>query len=116
MEIFRRTGAPLGLAPITGLPRVRTLTAHPGTLTDPLEITGLTGLEYLGLGVDEWRVLIDAGAVPRGLSAARVEVRGDEHPLAVVEVANELLALWARPMIARTTVEGHLGPSGLSGS
>ncbi|MFF4378671.1 SMI1/KNR4 family protein [Kitasatospora sp. NPDC001547] len=111
VRIFRRSGAPLGLAPVAGLPRVRTLTAHPGTLADPLEVTGLPGLEYLGLGPYEWRVLLDAGAVPSGLSAAGVEVRGDEHPLAVVAVANDLLALRDRPPIPHTTVEGHLGPA-----
>ncbi|MFJ5925853.1 SMI1/KNR4 family protein [Kitasatospora sp. NPDC092948] len=110
VQIFHRSGAPLGLAPIAGLPRVRTLIAHPGTLADPLEITGLTGLEYLGLGPDEWRVLLDAGAVPRGLSAACVEVRGDEHPLTVVSVANDLLALRDRPPIAHTAVTGRLRP------
>ncbi|WP_380283786.1 SMI1/KNR4 family protein [Kitasatospora purpeofusca] len=112
VEILGRSGTPVGLAPIAGLPRVRTLTAQPGRLADPLEVTGLPGLEYLALGPDEWRVLLDAGAVPRGLSAACVTVRGDEHPSAVVEVANALLALWDRPLITRTTTEGHLGPSG----
>ncbi|MEV6428143.1 SMI1/KNR4 family protein [Nocardia sp. NPDC051463] len=116
VQIFRWSGTPLSLAPIAGLPRVRTLTAHPGTLADPLEITGLTGLEYLALGPDEWRVLLDAGAVPRGLSAACVAVRGDEHPLGVLDVANDLLALWDRPLIAHTTVTGHIGDSGLSDS
>ncbi|MFB7470047.1 SMI1/KNR4 family protein [Kitasatospora sp. NPDC056184] len=116
VEILRRSGAPLSLAPVVGLPRLRTLTAHPGTLADPLEIAGLTGLEYLGIGPDEWRVLLDAGAVPKGLSAVSVEVRGDEHPLTVVDVANDLLALWDRPPIARTSIEGHLPHPGVSGS
>lgn len=47
----------------------------PGTLADPLEIAGLTGLAYLELGAQEWRVLLDAGAVPRTLKAASVKVR-----------------------------------------
>ncbi|MFC8453420.1 SMI1/KNR4 family protein [Kitasatospora sp. NPDC057223] len=101
---------PLSLAPVTGLPLLRTLTAYPGTLADPLEIAGLTGLEFLELGPQEWRVLLDAGAVPRSLSAAAIEARGDEDPLSVVAIANELLALWGRPLIIRTTVEGDLGP------
>ena len=42
-------GEPLTLAPVTGLPHLRTLTAFPGTLADPLEIAG-TGLEFLELG------------------------------------------------------------------
>nr|WP_324607607.1 SMI1/KNR4 family protein [Streptomyces sp. NRRL WC-3742] len=97
---------PISLAPIAGLPRLRTLIAHPGTLADPLEIAGMSGLEYLGIGLDEWRILLDAGAVPRGLLAANVEVRGDEHPVEVVATANELLALWGRPLIAHTVVRG----------
>ncbi|MGN9844527.1 SMI1/KNR4 family protein [Nonomuraea sp. H19] len=103
-------GEPLSLAPATGLPRLRTLTAYPGTLADPLEITKLTGLEFLELGPEEWRVLLDAGAVPRGLSAAAIDVQGNRHPLPIVAIANELLALWGRPPITRTILQGHLGP------
>ncbi|MFI6156031.1 SMI1/KNR4 family protein [Kitasatospora sp. NPDC051170] len=107
VRIFGRGGTPpVSLAPIVGLPRVRTLVAHPGTLADPLEIAGMSGLEYLAIGLDEWRILLDAGAVPRGLLAANVEVRGHEHPVEVVELANELLALWGRPLITHTVVRG----------
>lgn len=101
-------GEPLSLAPVTGLPRLRTLTALPGTLADPLEIAGLTGLEFLELGPQEWRVLLDAGAVPRSLSAAAIEVHGLRHPLPIMALASELLALWDRPPITQTTLEGHL--------
>jgi cell wall assembly regulator SMI1 len=101
---------PLSLAPVIGLPRLRTLTAYPGTLADPLEIAKLTGLEFLELGPEEWRILLDAGAVPRGLSAAAIEVHGDQHPLPVVAIANELLDLWGRPRITQTILEGDLGP------
>jgi cell wall assembly regulator SMI1 len=103
-------GEPLGLAPVIGLPRLRTLTAYPGTLADPLEIAKLTGLEFLELGPEEWRVLLDAEAVPRGLSAAGIVVHGDRHPVPVVGIANELLALWDRPPITQTILEGDLGP------
>ncbi|MFD7630620.1 SMI1/KNR4 family protein [Streptomyces sp. NPDC059851] len=104
-------GAPFSLSPVTGLPRLRTLTAAPGTLADPLEIAELTGLEFLELGLQEWRVLLDAGAVPRSLSAAAIRERerdrgGDRG--AVVAVANELLALWDRPRIDETVLEGDL--------
>lgn len=98
-------GEPLSLAPVVGLPRLRTLTAIPGTLADPLEIAGLTGLEYLSLGPEDWRVLLDAGAVPRSLSAAHIEVRGEQHPLPILDLANELLALWDRPLIGRTVLD-----------
>ncbi|MEV0298606.1 hypothetical protein [Nocardia sp. NPDC050710] len=101
---------PLSLAPVTRLPLLRTLTAYPGTLADPLEITKLTGLEFLGLGPQEWRVLLDAGAVPRSLSAAGITVDGNQDTLSVVAIANELLALWDRPQISRTVIEGDLGP------
>ncbi|MGW2695947.1 SMI1/KNR4 family protein [Streptomyces sp. NPDC001296] len=101
---------PLSLAPVIGLPRLRTLRAYPGTLADPLEIAELTGLEFLELAPEEWRVLLDAGAVPRSLSAAFIDVHGDRHPLPVVNLANEILALWNRPPITRTTLVGDLGP------
>jgi hypothetical protein len=104
-------GEPFSLAPVIGLPRLRTLTAYPGTLADPLEIAKLTGLEFLELGPEEWRVLLDAGAVPRSLSAAAIEVHGNRHPLPIVAIANELLALWGRPPITQTTLEGDLGPA-----
>lgn len=100
-----RKGQPVSLAPVAGLPRLRTLTAIPGTLADPLEIAGLTGLEYLSLGPEEWRVLLDAGAVPRSLSAAGIEVQGEQRPLPILDLADELLALWDRPLIGRTVLD-----------
>ncbi|MFJ7047808.1 SMI1/KNR4 family protein [Streptomyces sp. NPDC101112] len=103
---------PLSLAPVVGLPRLRTLAAYPGTLADPLEISRLTGLEYLQLCPEDWRVLLDAEAVPRTLLAASVEPRHDADLLPVVDLANEILALWNRPPIIRTRVEGDLGPIG----
>jgi cell wall assembly regulator SMI1 len=104
-------GEPVSLAPVVGLPRLRTLTAYPGTLADPLEIALLTGLEYLELGPQEWRVLLDADAVPRGLSAVGITVHGNPDPLPIVELANEILALWDRPLISRTVLEGRLDPA-----
>ncbi|MFG2995521.1 SMI1/KNR4 family protein [Streptomyces sp. NPDC048340] len=101
-------GPPVSLAPLAGLPRLRTLTAAAGTLADPLEVAGLRGLEFLELGVRDWRVLLDAGAVPRTLLAAAVEARDGDH-LAAVDVADEILALWDRPRTVRTLVEGDLG-------
>ncbi|MFG2142588.1 SMI1/KNR4 family protein [Streptomyces sp. NPDC048696] len=103
-------GTPFSLAPVTGLPRLRTLTAYPGTLADPLEIAELTGLEFLKLGPAEWRVLLDAGAVPRSLSAAAIEAHSQQDPLPIVAIANEILALWDRPRIVQTVLEGDLGP------
>lgn len=101
-------GPPVSLAPVVGLTRLRTLSAYPRTLADPLEIAALTGLEYLELGPEDWRVLLDADAVPRSLLAAGIEVHGERHPLPVVDLANELLALWDRPPMTRTVLEGEL--------
>ncbi|MFJ3728598.1 SMI1/KNR4 family protein [Streptomyces sp. NPDC090045] len=102
-------GIPFSLAPVVGLPRLRTLTAMPGTLADPLEIAQLTGLEFLEIGAQEWRVLLDAGAVPRTLKAAAIKVRDQNH-LPVAALANEILALWDRPKITQTLLAGDLGP------
>ncbi|MGJ5897079.1 SMI1/KNR4 family protein [Streptomyces sp. V2] len=105
-------GEPFSLAPVVGLPRLRTLSAYPGTLADPREIGGLTGLEYLDLPPDYWRSLLDAGAVPRGLLAASIETNagGGHHPLDLVALANEILALFGRSPITPTVVTGDLGP------
>ncbi|MEU8618101.1 SMI1/KNR4 family protein [Streptomyces sp. NPDC048623] len=103
-------GAPFSLAPVAGLPRLRTLTAFPGTLADPPDVTGLPALEFLELGAREWRALLDAGAVPRTLKAAAIKVRDQDH-LPAVALANEILALWGRPQIVQTLIEGDLGPT-----
>ncbi|MER5524555.1 hypothetical protein ABT075_08050 [Streptomyces sp. NPDC002677] len=55
------------------------------------------------------RVLLDASAVPRGLSAAAVEVHSERRPLPIVALANEILALWDRPLVPVTVLEGDLG-------
>ncbi|WP_230394697.1 hypothetical protein [Plantactinospora alkalitolerans] len=60
-------------------------------------------MEYLELDLDDWRVLLDADAVPRGLSAAGVRARNRDL-LAVADLSNELLARWNRPLITRTTL------------
>jgi cell wall assembly regulator SMI1 len=99
---------PLSLKPLVGLPRLRTLRANPATLADPLEISQLTSLEFLELCPQDWRVLLDADAVPRSLLAAGIEVRNDADPLPVVDLANEILARWNRPLITHTTMEGNL--------
>ncbi|MER5479408.1 SMI1/KNR4 family protein [Streptomyces sp. NPDC002734] len=96
---------PVSLAPVLGLPRLRALAAYPGTLADPREISALTGLEYLALPHAEWRVLVDAGAVPTGLLAADIQGhRPQDNPLHTIALADEILALFGRPPIAGVTV------------
>ncbi|MEU4626625.1 SMI1/KNR4 family protein [Actinoplanes sp. NPDC023801] len=99
-------GEPFSLEPVAGLPRLRTLSAYPGTLADPRQIGRLTGLEFLMLAPEEWRVLLAAGAVPRSLLAAGIHVNGTPHPIPVLDLADELLTLWDRPRITRTVLEG----------
>ncbi|MFE4451248.1 SMI1/KNR4 family protein [Streptomyces sp. NPDC056796] len=110
LTIGFRHGAPFSLAPLRALPLLRTLTALPGTLSDPLEVAGLPGLEFLELGAQEWRLLLDAEAVPRTLKAAAIKVRDQDH-LPVVAIANEILDLWDRPRIVQTLLSGDLGPA-----
>ncbi|WP_369183018.1 SMI1/KNR4 family protein [Streptomyces sp. Y1] len=112
LEVLTLGGSPepFSLAPLVGLPGLRTLSAGHGMLADPREIGGLTGLEFLELTPRDWRVLLDAGAVPRSLSAAAVVAYGEPDPCAVIRLANEILALWDRPQITETVVEGELGP------
>nr|WP_236071745.1 SMI1/KNR4 family protein [Streptomyces polyasparticus] len=102
------SGEPFRLAPVLGLPRLRTLSAYPGTLADPLEIGQLEHLEFLELAPEDWRVLLDAKAVPPSLKACAVETRQHHHPLEITELSNEILALWGRPPITWTTLEGDL--------
>lgn len=108
LSVGARDGGPVSLAPLAGLPRLRTLTALAGTLADPLEIGALPGLEYLELGTADWRALLRAGAVPRGLLAAGVEPAAGQHPLEVVQLANELLARRGRPPVTRTALAGRV--------
>ncbi|MGA5822422.1 SMI1/KNR4 family protein [Kitasatospora sp. NPDC094028] len=112
LEVLTLGGSPepFSLAPLVGLPRLRTLYAGPGMLADPREIGRLTGLEFLELSPQDWRVLLDAGAVPHGLSAAAVTLYGSEDPRETVALTNEVLALWGRPRITESVVEGDLGP------
>lgn len=99
------------IAPAVGLPRLRTLTASPGAIADPLQIGNLDRLEYLRIGVDEWRALLDAGAVPRSLLAGAVDtgfgVRADLH--VVADLLGRIRSLWGLPPAERAiTVRGQI--------
>jgi cell wall assembly regulator SMI1 len=105
LTIFGGGDAPHSLVPLAGLPRLRTLVAGPGALADPREIAGLTGLEFLELGPDDWRSLLNADAVPRSLLAAAVHTRGQDQSAADA-VVTDLLALFDRPQATETVLEG----------
>jgi cell wall assembly regulator SMI1 len=85
---------PSDLTPLVGLPRLRTLIAHPGKIAHPAVIGRLKGLEYLEIGLDEWEALLAADAVPRSLLAAGVSGYGHD-PARVDAVYVALKRLWA---------------------
>ena len=101
-------GKPLSLAPVTGLPRLRTLTAYPGTLADPLEIARLTGLEFLELG----RRSGVSSSTPKPsralcqLPPSRCTATGT-RPRSWHSLTNSLPSGTAPP-ITQTTLDGHL--------
>lgn len=106
---------PVSLAAFASLPRLRTLIATPGVLADPLEVADLEHLEYLELSAEDWRCVIDAGAFPPNLQAARVHrPLGNPVPqpqpdfLPRTLIANELAARWNRPQLTVATIEGDL--------
>ena len=105
---------PVSLAAFAGLPRLRTLVAYPGILANPLEVADLENLEYLDLGPAEWRVLLDAGAMPPSLQAANISVQGNPvprpqpDPVPIVTLRNEIAALWNRPQGTITVIQGDL--------
>jgi cell wall assembly regulator SMI1 len=100
--------APSDLRPLVGLPRLRTLDAMPGKVADPLVIGRLTRLEYLELGLADWRALLDAGAVPRSLLAAGISGY-NLNPTEVDEVYDALIRLWGGTGLRTVTIEGVLG-------
>ncbi|MEU3368644.1 SMI1/KNR4 family protein [Streptomyces pseudogriseolus] len=105
LSIGVREKEPVSLAPVFDLPRLRTLSVYSGTLADPCEIARLPRLEYLELPPAEWRVLLDAGAVPKGLLAAGIDAhRQRDNPLHIIALANEILTLYGRPPITGITV------------
>lgn len=109
LSLGRWESPPTSLAPVLGLPRLRSLSAGPGTLAEPLEIGRLDGLEFLRLPPAEWQALLAADAVPRGLLAAAIEPGRADSPLTTVALANEILGRWGRPPIAEQVVSGTLG-------
>lgn len=101
---------PTDLAPLVGLPKLRTLTAIPGKIADPLVISELSGLEYLQIGLDEWQALIDADAVPRSLLAAGISGYNNP-PDRVSALFDSLRSRWAFEPYdeSRRTIMGRIG-------
>jgi hypothetical protein len=102
---------PSDLAPLLGLPRLRTLTALPGKIVDPLVIGRLDRLEYLDIGLDEWQTLLAADAVPESLLAAGISGYGLDRAQ-VDDVYDRLIRSRGGSPLTALTIEGHLGLPG----
>jgi cell wall assembly regulator SMI1 len=101
LSLSSRLDSPVDLAPLFDHPQIRTIDAASGTLADPLQLTRFPALEYVSMGLTEWRMLLDAGRVPRQLLAVGID--GGNHDLATnITTANDLLRLWGRPPIEVT--------------
>lgn len=101
LSLSSRLGTPADLGPLLDHPQIRTIDADAGTLADPLQLTRFPALEYLSMGLAEWRVLLDADRVPPQLLAAGIS-GGDLDLAATITTANDILRLWGRPLIKVT--------------
>ncbi|MFD6176166.1 MULTISPECIES: SMI1/KNR4 family protein [unclassified Isoptericola] len=111
LYIVKRPEDPATVAEAAGLPRLRTLVSVPGSIKDPLELGGLGSLEYLETGPAEWRALLDAGAVPRGLLACAVTTGfgSTTDPQEVAVITDELRTLFGlEPSERAVTIDGRL--------
>jgi len=111
LYVVMRPEDPAIIAEATGLPRLRTLVSIPGSIADPLELGALDSLEYLETGPAEWRALLDAGAVPRGLLACAVTTGfgSTTNPHEIAVITDELRALFGlEPSERAVTISGRL--------
>ena len=105
------TNAPIDLGPCLGLPKLWSLTAARGSLVDVRQVLAFPALEYLELSPADWRVLLDAGAVPRTLLAAGITPESDTRDVVTEEmrgVAARLRAAHGVPAPPRTVLTGRL--------
>ncbi|MFI2366731.1 SMI1/KNR4 family protein [Promicromonospora sp. NPDC019610] len=100
---------PTDLTPLLGLPRLRTLTAQPGKIADPLVIRELGQLEYLEIGLAEWQALLAADAVPDSLLAAGISGYSLDQGQ-VEDVYNRLIQSRGGTAFTTVTIEGRLDP------
>ncbi|MFD2795252.1 SMI1/KNR4 family protein [Promicromonospora vindobonensis] len=95
------------LTPLLGLPRLRTLTAQPGKIADPLVIGGLDRLEYLEIGLTEWQALLAADAIPDTLLAAGISGYSLDRDQ-VDDVYDRLIRSRGGRALTAVTIEGRL--------
>ena len=73
------------------------------------QVLAFPALEYLELSPADWRVLLDAGAVPRTLLAAGITPESDTRDVVTEEmrgVAARLRAAYGVPAPPRTVLTG----------
>ncbi len=102
---------PIDLGPCLGLPKLRSLTADRGSLVDVRQVLAFPALEYLELSPGDWRVLLDAGAVPRTLLAAGITPESNMRDVVTQEmrvIAARLRAAYGVPAPPRTVLTGRL--------
>lgn len=102
---FSRQTDPLDRNPLLDHPGIRTIDAGIERLPDPTQVNSFPSLEYLSMTASDWRILLNASAVPESLLSTKVN---SLDALDVVTVSNQLLALWGRPLITVTTLRGDV--------
>ena len=107
LQIGHWDSEPTDLTPLLGLPRLRTLTAEPGKIADPLVIGGLDRLEYLEIGLTEWQTLLAADAIPDSLLAVGISGYSLDR-VQVDDVYDRLIRSRGGRAITAVTIEGRL--------
>lgn len=97
--------SPVDLGQLLDHPRIHAICVAGGVLADPRQLTRFPVLDYVSMGLAEWRILVDAGLVPPQLLAAEIS-DGDQDLAATVMTANDLLGLCGRPLIEMTRMRG----------
>lgn len=98
-------GAGLDLAPLTGRPRLWSLTAPTGSVRDLGDLHRLPALEHLTLAPTDWRTLLDGPGLPPGLVAAGI-VGQDRTDADDLDIADAILRSAGRPALQRFAVSG----------
>ncbi|MCW1822622.1 hypothetical protein A5731_03475 [Mycolicibacterium conceptionense] len=96
---------PVDLGPLLDHPRIHAICTAGRPLADPRQLTRFPALDFLSMGLAEWRALLDAELIPPQLLAAEI-FDDDSELVATVTTANDLLGLFGRPLIEITQMRG----------
>ncbi|GAA4899799.1 hypothetical protein GCM10023405_20100 [Streptomonospora salina] len=108
------TSAPVGLAPLCTVPNLRCVDLTRTDVADLTVLGDLSGLRYLALTSRQWAVLLEAGAVPRRLAAARLV---DEEVPSTRPSPGRSASVWIprTPSASPATSDPSGGPQNLGG-